>query len=223
MKPNKLIAASALALALSGNALALTIDFETVDLSGGYTTVPNGALGGSLALSWDQVWVDDMTTVVNSPGVYLGYENSTGLNDHFAFAAYDSLNNFEPGFVSSFSSTTAFTFTSANLAAAYEPITLTVQGFQTGNATAMFTQTVALNAADTGAGPYLFNFTDINKVLFTVSGVGNPADAEFGMDNLVLTLATPVPEPSERLMLLAGLGLIGWVTRQRMYRVELSA
>lgn len=228
MKPTKLVTAAALALAFSGSAMAVTVDFETIDTSAGFVQLLDPYPGGSLLLTWDQVWVDNYATVTTTlPGLFPGYESSTGLTGNYAFAAYDL--DFNPGLTGGFSSVDAFNFESANLVAAYDlgtSIVLNVDGFTTGNAIAAFSQQVILDPLNTGTGFTAFNFTNINEVRFTVAGVIDPVsgllnptidplDAEFGMDNLVITSVTPVPEASTVGMMIAGLGLVGVMVRSR--------
>jgi hypothetical protein len=228
MKRTQLITALALSFACSGNALAIVIDFEDIDTSAGIVQIPNGYPGG-FALNWNQVWADNLpTTLSNSPGVFTGYENTSGLNNNYAFAAYDL--DFNPGFLSSFSSASAFNFISANLVAAFVDMTLTVEGFRTGVAGAVFTQNLLLSPNDINTGFASFNYSNINEVRFTVNGVNDAVDAEFGLDNLELTAfqvdpnpgggggggnGNPVPEPASLALLMAGLLGMATVARRR--------
>jgi len=80
------------------------------------------------------------------------------------------------------------------------------------------------SAYDLGADPRFANFAHSGssaKIEFFVFGPGNQdlSDESWAMDNLRVSVTTngvaPVPEPQTYAMLLAGLGLLGFVARRR--------
>jgi hypothetical protein len=88
-----------------------------------------------------------------------------------------------------------------------------------------------LSPNDVNTGFASFNYSNINEVRFTVNGVNDPVDAEFGMDNLALTAfqvdpnpggggggggnGNPVPEPASLALLIIGLAGMASIGRRR--------
>lgn len=59
------------------------------------------------------------------------------------------------------------------------------------------------------------SFTTLVSVRFSSSGSDSPQFNGFSVDNINATAATAVPEVQTYAMLLAGLGMIGFVARRR--------
>ncbi|WP_310462033.1 PEP-CTERM sorting domain-containing protein [Sphaerotilus sp.] len=56
------------------------------------------------------------------------------------------------------------------------------------------------------------------KLYFGSIGAGLPVTTDLQLDNVSVTAVTPVPEPESYAMLLAGLGVLGFVSRRRHLR-----
>ena len=111
-------------------------------------------------------------------------------------------------------SATPFALNSAYFAANWnDGLQITVKGEFEGAIT--HTETFTVNTE--GSTREFFNWNNIDTVLITAAGgVHNShlsgSGTSFAMDNLIIS---SVPEPETYAMLLAGLGLLGAITRRR--------
>ena len=190
--------ASTLLVSTAANAVVLTFD----DLpSNPYASIPNG-YGG---LQWNNFLSHNGTPSGS------GYDTGSvsGLN-----TAFNSGGN-----AASFSSATAFSLRDAFFTAAWNN-GLQIHVVATGGSNT-FTSDFTVNTS--GPLNVFFNWSNINTVTFTsFGGVANPgltgigAGTHFAMDNLAINeVVSAVPEPETYAMLLAGLGLIGFMARRR--------
>ncbi|MEY2689943.1 MAG: hypothetical protein RL375_4143 [Pseudomonadota bacterium] len=197
------LAISLLSMAAVSSAHADTINFDDINL------VPNDyqALGTNYhGFSWNNFLALDTTGVFYSPS---GFQPGTLSGDNIGYNAF--------GNDASFSSTTAFTLNSFYLTSAWrDGLTVTVTG--TGNGGALFSQTLTPSA--TAATKYTLDWADINSVMFHATGgtkhagFANIDGTQFALDNITFNAAA-VPEPESYAMLLAGLGMMGFVGRRR--------
>lgn len=113
-----------------------------------------------------------------------------------------------------FQSATPFTLNSAYFGAAFnDGLQVTVEGISDG----LIVDTKSFAVNSTGRTLETFNWQNIDTVLISASGgTRNPLYGSsapiFTMDNLI---TSNVPEPETYAMLLAGLGLLGAITRRR--------
>jgi hypothetical protein len=111
-------------------------------------------------------------------------------------------------------STTPFTLNSAYFAANWnDGLSITVKGELAG--AIVHTQTFTVDTK--GSTRELFNWDNIDTVLITATGGTHNGSlgysgTSFAMDNLIIN---SVPEPETYAMLLAGLGLVGFVARRK--------
>lgn len=199
-KYNHSLAAAGLALAAlfsSPVASATTLTFD--DLNGG-DTVENG-YGG---LSWDNLYAN--FTAPGASGSYTGFNPGTVSSSIALYNGY--------GDAASISSSTAFTFNSAYLTAAWnDGLQIQVTGYSNG------TQTYSslLTASATQATLFNFDWVDVDRITFSASGgtqiYFTGGGTNFVLDNL--TINAPVPEPTTYAMVLAGLAVVGAFSRRR--------
>jgi len=177
----------------AGAASASTINFDDVH---------QGTLNGSNyhGLSWTNFGVKNGGV---PPGT--GYDHGTVSAPNVAFNGNGDL--------ASFGSATAFGLQDAYFAGAWND-GLTIHIVGTAGALT-YTKDVVVN---TGAPvDVVFNWANLTNVSFSSTG-GTPhygltgTGTNFAMDNVTVT---GVPEPETYGMLLAGLGLIGWMARRR--------
>lgn len=185
--------ASVFALA-SGAVLAETLTFDSFTGS-----INNRNYGG---FSWNNF------SVINAASSNSGYHNAmiSGTN-----VAYNSFAN-----PATFGNATAFTLNSAYFIGAWND-GLSIHVVGTGPGTTTYTRDFVVNS--TTASNIVFNWSGLTSVRISSSG-GTPhagysgAGAHFGMDNLTVN-AAPVPEPETYAMMLAGLGLLGFMARRK--------
>ena len=111
-----------------------------------------------------------------------------------------------------------FDFGSANMMSAWNTgLQVTVTGWL--NGASLYTKTITLATKVSGAE--IFNFAGIDKLTFHAQGgiadtsLWGGSGTHFTMDDMNFGLTTAVPEPSTYAMMMAGLGLIGFVARRR--------
>lgn len=190
------VISSLLLTGTSANAEVLTFD----SLPNNLNTVPNG-YGG---LQWNNFAVHASSTVPGS-----GYETGTvsGTNTAFNLSG-------EPA---SFSSDTAFTLNDAYFTGAWNNgLQIHVEAMSGSN-----TYTRDFTVDRSGPTNIVFNWTNLSSVsFFSSGGVGNSdlggSGTHFAMDNLRINEVIPaVPEPESYALMLAGLGLLGFMARRR--------
>jgi PEP-CTERM motif len=188
--------ASTLLASTAANAVVLTFD----DLPGTLGYIPNG-YGG---LQWDNF---GSTNSSGTPGTGYDTGSVSGLNTAF--------NLF--GSAASFSSATAFSLRDAFFTGAWND-GLQIHVVATGGSN---TYTSDFTVDTSGPLNVFFNWSNINTVTFTsFGGIAHPGlnggGTHFAMDNLAINeVASAVPEPETYIMLLAGLGFIGFMARRR--------
>ena len=190
--------ATTLLVSTAANAVVLTFD----ELPGTLGYIPNG-YGG---LQWNNFGSKN-----GSSSLGTGYDTGSvsGLNT--------AINLF--GAAASFSSATAFSLRDAFFTGAWND-GLQIHVVATGGSN---TYTSDFTVNTTGPLNVFFNWSNINTVTFTsFGGVANPAlmniggGTHFAMDNLAINeVVSAVPESETYAMLLAGLGLIGFMARRR--------
>jgi hypothetical protein len=188
-------------ISVSLSASATTINFD--DLSGfGFIT------NGYNSLDWNNFYFLNPITYPNSTTLN-GYKNGTVSPQNVATNA--------GGQAASISSINGFTLNDAFFTAAWNH-RLNLKAVATDGV-----NTYIKNFILDTSGPQdiVFNFANITSVTFTSFG---GIDAGFGgggthfaMDNL--TINAPVPEPETYAMLMAGLGVMGFVARRRKNKV----
>src|SRR5690242_1623560 len=140
-----------------------------------------------------------------------GWANS-GAGTGIVSLSYDAISS--PGIPVEIQSTTPFTLNSAYFAANWnDGLSITVKGELAG--AIVHTQTFTVDT--TGSTREFFNWDNIDTVLITASGGTHNGSlgysgTDFAMDNLIINA---VPEPETYAMLLAGLGLVGFMARRR--------
>ena len=141
-----------------------------------------------------------------------GWANS-GAGTGIVSLSYDAISS--PGIPVEIQSTTPFTLNSAYFAANWnDGLSITVKGELAG--AIVHTQTFTVDT--TGSTREFFNWQNIDTVLITATGGTHNSSlgssgTSFAMDNLIIN--SPVPEPETYAMLLAGLGLVGFLARRR--------
>jgi len=139
-----------------------------------------------------------------------GYANSDVSGSNVAYNAYGATAEI------SSATTSPFTLDSGYFTGAYNNgLSITAQATTVGGLTE--TQTFKVNT--TGPTKEVFNFGKITSISFvssggtTKTGLTCSACNVFAMDNL--TINAPVPEPETYGMMLAGLGLMGFMVRRK--------
>jgi hypothetical protein len=188
-------------------ATATTITFDDLtDTSGGFggTPIPNGYQG----LNWTN-W-----SVLNT-GLFT--TNFLGGNPSGALPGTVSPPNVAynlTGGEAIFSSSTPFTFNSADLTALWnDNLQVTVTGLLDG----VTKDTITLSPSATAAALETFNWANINEVdLLAVGGTPHAGYSGAGTQVLIDNLTvTPTPEPSTLAILGAGLAGLGLLRRRR--------
>ncbi|MBU0622542.1 MAG: PEP-CTERM sorting domain-containing protein [Gammaproteobacteria bacterium] len=180
-------------LMVGPSANAEVLNFDVNSITNGY--------GG---LQWDNFGVISGTSMPGS-----GYDTGTVSGTNTAFNMYG-----EPA---SFSSATAFTLNDAFFTGAWNN-GLQIHVVATGGSN---TYTTDFTVDTYGPTNIFFNWANLNSVsFFTSGGVQNSdldgAGLHFAMDNLRINeVISPVPEPESYALMLAGLGLIGFMARRR--------
>ena len=192
-------------------AAALTITFDDVaDTSGGFggTPIPNGYQG----LNWTN-W-NLLNTALFTTN-FLGGAPSGALPGTVSppNVAYNPA-----GGEAIFSSSTPFTFNSADLTALWnDNLQVTITGLLDG----VTKDTITLSPSATAATLETFNWANINEVDLLASGgtqhVGySGAGTQVALDNLTITTSqVTTPEPSTLAILGAGLAWLGVLRRRR--------
>jgi len=141
-----------------------------------------------------------------------GWSNS-GAGNGIVSLSYDATSS--SGVPAEIQSTTPFTLNSAYFAANWnDGLSITVKGELAG--AIVHTQTFMVDT--TGSTREFFNWQNIDTVLITATGGTHHSSlsssgTSFAIDNLIIN--SPVPEPETYAMLLAGLGLVGFMARRR--------
>jgi hypothetical protein len=181
----------------SHGVLAETLDFEPF--------VDGQLLESYGGYQWDNMYIVDPTADVRYIGT--GYEYGVTSGTHAGFSG--------TGNPTSISADHTFDLIGGYFTGALRNgLNLHVTATGTNNYEADF----LLNA--TGPTHIVFNWTGISSVIFTPSGgthAGSP-DGDgpiFVVDDLTLTPTTAVPEPETYAMMMAGLGLVGAMSRRR--------
>ena len=180
-------------LLVGSQAEATVITFDDVT-TGTESLIPNGYSG----LLWNNFYVFDGTLMY--PGS--GYDNGTVTEDYVALNGNPNPAAF---------SDAPFTFNGCYLTAAWnEDLNIQVEGFL--DDTLLFSETVVVDPYEPTW--FDFNFTGINRVVFTSwggtdAGLGG-GGTYFAMDNLTINESSAaIPEPSSMALLaLGGLGLL---------------
>lgn len=189
--------ASTLLVSTATNAVVLTFD----DLPGtSLITIPNG-YGG---LQWNNFGRSN-----GNPGT--GYDTGSVSGVGTAFNEF--------GRAATFSSATAFSLRDAFFTGAWNN-GLQIKVVATGGSNT-FTREFTVDT--NGPLNVFFNWSNINTVTITSFGgvinpllIGRGAGTQFALDNLAINeVLSAVPEPETYAMLLAGLGLIGFMARRR--------
>lgn len=194
----KTLAGLVIAMSFASASQAGTITFD--DLIGSEPTIAKG-YGG---LKWSNFnGLNSKTYGVPQSG----YQNGTVSGEYIAYNG--------GGAAATFSSSTSFTLDDAYFTAAWR------NGL---NVHAVGTDWINTYIKDftvdsTGPTDVFFDWNNIKSVTFSTSG-GTPAFSsgyQFAMDNLTINepFAEAVPEPETYALLLAGLGVLGFVARRR--------
>jgi hypothetical protein len=200
--------ASTIAAGLPSSANATLITFD--DLTAGLA-VANGYNG----LDWSYVNGKSTTSfyVLNSA---LSKYSSTGYANADVSATNVAYNAYGATAEISTATSPSFTLNSGYFTGAYnDGLSITAQATTVGGLTE--TQTFKVNT--TGPTKEVFNFGKITSISFissggtTKTGLSCSACNVFAMDNL--TINAPVPEPETYGMMLAGLGLMGFMIRRK--------
>lgn len=211
------IAAATFALA-SGSALAASnlqvVDSHSVSLF----TATGGAFGSGSAISptlWE-VKYDSNTFLAFCLDPHVALSNSSNSYSSGAFAASDAVKRLYEGY---YASSVASVSTSANSAAAFQLALWELNNDNTNlltgdlrfkslsNAVVSEANTMLGVATGNGAIQNLYNYTSLSSV--------NPASQN-------LLAVSPVPEAQTWAMLVAGLGLVGFMARRRKGASELT-
>lgn len=137
---------------------------------------------------------------------------SSGAGTGIVSLSYDAVSR--NGVPVQIQSATPFTLNSAYFAANWnDGLQITVKGEFEGAIT--HTQTFTVNT--TGATREFFNWQNVDTVLITTTGGTHNSSlrgtgTSFAMDNLIINA---IPEPETYAMFLAGLGLLGFMSRRR--------
>ena len=182
---------SALAASAAANANTV-INFDDLTAGRWGTEIQNGYSG----LNWSNFYILNGNSFDSSSGYGTGTVSAPNV-------AFNGAGN-----PASFSSATAFNLATIDVTKAWASGITHFDGY-VGNIL-----TYSMNVSSTTAGPTLatFNWNGLNKV--TMSD-GNSTH-QTAIDNLTLgNVVAAVPEPETYAMLLAGLGLMGAITRRR--------
>jgi hypothetical protein len=161
--------------------------------------------------NWYEFTVDTLTSTSGGTE-WIDYTNGSALNFNFTINAgyVGSLTVVDTGFAGDtfnvFNGTTLLGNTSTVPVVAYDPL---LQGITNADA-ALADSSFSRGTFVLGAGTYSINGALLQSVLDAPGGA--PLNATIG--DLRLTVAA-VPEPEAFALLLAGLGLVGFVTRRR--------
>jgi hypothetical protein len=197
MRLKLIVAAVGLLSALSANAALTVVDFESVPgavATGSNNSVPDGYAGLH--------WSSSFYVLHRDYNPVSGYEYGA-IGDWVGYSAYaDPL---------SFWSDDDFDFKGLYLASAWTPAeSVTITAFN--NGVQKYSSIVtATDAEDQLPQLFAFNWKGVDEVVF--SGYSS----HIVVDNLQLKIA-PVPEPETYAMLMAGLGVMGFVARRRRER-----
>jgi hypothetical protein len=206
MNTQSLLLVSALFMVASASQASTTlVTFDDISTPGNNGPVPDSYKG----LTWINLdYVD--------PFHHGGDWAQSGAGNGIVTLPYDVIS--KPGLPAEIKSETPFTLNSAYFAANWKDgLQVTVKGEFEGAIT--HTQTFIVNTS--GSTREFFNWQNIDTVLITAAGgVHNTSlsgnDTSFAIDNLIINgPVSPAPEPETYAMLLAGLGLVGFIARRR--------
>lgn len=179
------------ALLASGQAFASTVSFE--DLSS-----PLAATASNLVSTGYRFTTTDLHGIFDA--------GDFGASNGTHFLVYRSSGTGTESFAAV--SGSAFNVSSIDLGGWHNfgpnPLSIEITGFRTSGVNVTNTVSVAPGAF---ASYSLTGFTNVNSVR-----LGSFSGAYVAVDNINVS---PVPEPETLAMLLAGLGLVGWVARRR--------
>jgi hypothetical protein len=197
MKMKLIVAAIGLLSTLSANAALTVVDFETVPgavAASSDNAIPDGYAG----LHWDSSFY----------ALHRGYLPGSGydygsIGDWVGYSAYAN--------PIGFSSDDDFNFKGGYIASAWTASeSVTVKGYNNG-VELYSTSLIATNVEDDLPQLFSFNWNGVDEIRF--SGYSS----HIVVDNLQLKIV-PVPEPETYAMLMAGLGVMGFVARRRRER-----
>ncbi len=190
------------ALASSG---AFAADPALVNTSFETTTVGGGYAYGNVA----DGWLFTGSAGVSANGT--AWNGVTSSGSHFAFL--QQISSVSQTFTSSSAFDYSFTFDTA-LRPGYNPgqtVQVVMDGQLLGTVSSLTTTwtTASFSAANIGAGTHTLTFSGT---------AATSGDTSAFLDNVRMTV-TPVPEPESYAMLLAGLGLLGFMARRKQQTV----
>jgi hypothetical protein len=200
MNRQSLLIASALFTFASASHATTLITFDEIS-NFSNSSVPNNYQG----FKWQNF------DYVNPFSSTSGFESS-GARNGIVSLSYLAVNH--GALPAQFQSTTPFTLNSAYFGAAFnDGLQVTVNGISGG----LIVDTKSFVVNSTGRTLETFNWENIDTVLISATGgTRNPSYGgsapHFTMDNLIIS---NVPEPETYALLLAGLGLVGLMTRPR--------
>lgn len=197
MKMKLIVAAIGLLSTLSANAALTVVDFESVPgavAASSNNQIPDGYAG----LHWDANFYALHRDYLPGSGYDYG-----SIGDWVGYSAYAN--------PTGFSSDADFDFKGLYLASAWTAAEqVTIGGYNNGSL--LYSTTVtATNAQDDLPQLFAVNWKGVDEIRF--SGYSS----HIVVDNLQLKI-TPVPEPETYAMLMAGLGVMGFVARRRRER-----
>ncbi|MDD4881070.1 MAG: PEP-CTERM sorting domain-containing protein [Gallionellaceae bacterium] len=201
----KVLAAALLCLGLTPLAQATVTGTTTLtfdDIFSADPWVPDDAVADLAPVYGGLQW-DSRIKLINQD-YYLGTgdTNYSGAGYHTGVVSGDwAIYNIDASAVS-FYDTAAFTFMSADVTRATSDGSVSFYGYRNG----VQTESMVVNATTSGPTLVNFNWTNVDKVTFSSDG----SDAV--LDNITVSA---VPEPETYAMLMAGLGMMGFVARRR--------